>query len=319
MKLPKTLQPLLALLYLFASACTSLPVANKTAGERLESKILKRAQPLDFSALDVQEERSRGALALALLGKGLPIAVEGIKTLIRKDQEKYTASYQQVKSNLYFYDKPSAISSLDPQNIQFGGLELTRYITPKKTKQEEVALRMRFELADDPQSLYNLLNNSLFQLRLSELDLNYAKAKIPAARWYMPWTLIYANNDKLNLDIAITFYASWISEQGQIHNNEKLGLALLTLRDIPINNPQALENYQNKLRNTTLDGYFYLVPRSAGSYVSANKEIAKGFGQGVYSVDISVTESGREKFVNRIIFDNVDDALDKLPKALNLQ
>jgi hypothetical protein len=314
------MRALFLLLSLSLAACTSLPVANKTAGERLESTIIPRSQPLDFSRLEAQEERSRGALTLALLCKGLPIAVNGIKTLIKRDQEKYTASYQQVKSNLYFYDKPSAISSLDPHHIQFQGLELTRYVTNKrKEAPEEVALRMRFEMAQDPQSLYNLLNNSLFQLRLSELDMNYAKAKIPAARWYLPWTLIYQKNGKLNLDIAITFYASWISEHGHIYNNEKLGLAILTLRDIPINDPLALEAYQHSMQNKLLDGYFYLVPRSAGSYINADKEVVKGFGQGVYSVDISITESGKQQFVNRVIFENVDDALDKLPRSLNLQ
>lgn len=315
---PKQITSLVLLISLLATGCMSLPTTNKRKGESLESTIITRETPLTFSSLEPQEEMvSRGVALAAILAKGLPIAVDGIKALIKKDQEKYTASYQQVKSHHYFYAQPSASGALDPQNIQFQGIQLTRYFATKQDSQK-VALKMRLEMDEEPQSLYNLLNNSLFQLRVKELDLQYAKAKVPAAKWYMPWTLIYKNNDILNLDVAVTFYASWIDEQGNIHNNEKLGTSLLTLRDIPINEEDALKEYSASLKGKKLDGYFYLVPRSAGSYLNNRGQVSKGFGQGVYSVDISVTESGKEEFVNKIIFENVD-ALDALPKSINFK
>ncbi|AFL83251.1 hypothetical protein Belba_0594 [Belliella baltica DSM 15883] len=302
---------------ILSCSCLSIPRSNKTSGDRLESIIIERSKPLDLSKLPAQEVRSRGLVTATILGKGLPLAIDGIKALIKRDQNKYTVSYKQLKSNMFFYSKPSSLGSLDPQDIQFEGVEVKRYYTPKN-KNETMAMRMVFSIAEDEASLYNLINNSLFQLQLEELELNYAKAKIPDAKWYLPWTLIYKNDDKLNLDVNISIFGSWITEQGIIYNNQKLGMAMLNLRDVPLEDPEKLKNFINEHLGKNLDGYFYLVPRSAGSYMSAENKIEKGFGQGIFAVEVNVTESGKKKFINEIIYNNID-ALDQIPKAIKFK
>jgi hypothetical protein len=268
--------------------------------------------------------RARGILLLPLVAKGLPIVVDGVKELIKKEQKKYTAEYALGRNNLYFYAAPSPNGMLDPRGIQFESLEIKRTVQVGPAA-DAVALRLQLTLPDDEASLYNLLNNSVFQLKLSDLELHYAKAKVPAAHWFMPWTLGYRAHDKVNLDVAVKFLGSWIGDDGTIHTSQTLGTALLTLRNVPINDPAALRTYEQQQRGKTLDGYFYLVPRSAGSYMStASKEgdggvrsdgITKGYGQGIYSVEATVVESGKSHLVNKVIGDNLD-VLDQAPAAI---
>jgi hypothetical protein len=307
--------------------CLALPTTNKRDGEKLELKVIARPKPMDIAAaLNHQRQDEayasrgnvRGLFALLpLLAKGLPLAADGVKQLIKQEQKKYTAEYQFGKNNLYFYDAPSATAALDPHSIQLQGFELTR--TARTGSADGLALRLRLDMKEDEASLYNLLNNSVFQLKVSALELHYAKAKVPAAHWFMPWTLGYRKDDKVNLDVAVKLAGSWIGDDGTIRTNQPLGTALLTLRDVPINNPDALRAYEKQQQDKALEGYFYLVPRSAGSYLGAatslSDGIKKGYGQGIYSVAVTVVESGKTHFVNKTIIDNIN-VLDEAPAAI---
>lgn len=317
----------LGLAALALGGCMALPTTNKRKGEKLELTVIPRPKPLDIAAaLNHQRQdamiASRGEarglfLFLPLLTKALPIAVDGVKQLIKQEQKKYTAEYQFSKSNLYFYDAPSATAMLDPHSIKLQGFEIKR--TAQTGSTDSLALRIRLDMKEDEPSLYTLLNNSIFQLKVSELKLRYAKAKIPAAHWFMPWTLIYRKHDKVNLDVAVTLSGSWIGDDGTIRTNQLLGTSLLTLRDVPINDSEALLAYEQKQQNKTLDGYFYLVPRSAGSFLGQHTGqsdgITKGYGQGVYSIAVTVVESGKTHFVNKVISDNIN-VMDEAPAAI---
>ncbi|MFD2717684.1 hypothetical protein ACFST9_03085 [Hymenobacter monticola] len=322
-------RPLLqSLAALALGGCMALPTTNKRANEKLELKVIERPRPLDIAAalghqrqdagLMASRGTSRGLFVLVpLLAKALPMAADGVKQLIKQEEKKYTAEYQFGKSNLYFYDAPSESGVLDPHSIKLQGFELTR--TARTGSSDNLALRLRLDMRDDEASLFNLLNNSVFQLKVADLELHYAKAKVPAAHWYMPWTLMYRQNDKVNLDVAVKLAGSWIGDDGTMHTNQVLGTAMLTLRDVPINNPEALRAYEQQQKDKTLEGYFYLVPRSAGSYLSAptaqSDGIRKGYGQGIYSVAVTVVESGKTHFVNKAIIDNIN-VLDQAPAAI---
>lgn len=289
------------------SACAALPNSNQHRGEKLTLRVVERPKPLAF-VLQPQVVASRG-LELLLMGRAVSLTIDGIQSLIRREQARYSAEYHFNQSNLYFYDNPSVMSTLDPQNIRFGGLIAERQVQigGRHDTAHVTALRVKLDMMDDAPSQYALLNNSVIRLRVGQLHLASAKAKVPAANWYLPWTLPYRQH--LNIDLTVRLLGSWIGPDGTIRKNEPLGTALLRLRDVPLADTAALRAYEKKQAGRILDGYFHLVPRSNGSYIDQNNNLKPSFGQGVYSAEVVVTESGKTLQVNQLIYDSAKGAL----------
>jgi hypothetical protein len=137
---------------------------------------------------------------------------------------------------------------------------------------------------------------------LKDVKIDYSKAKVSASKWYLPWSWGgKKKKNKLNLDIEIVFRSSWFTADGHLYDNAEIGRFLLTLRDVPMNpDDPGREKYFTALKGQTLMGKCAIVPRSYGSYYSGNK-LLPCYGQGEYSIETSIRESGSQNFILQII------------------
>ena len=226
--------------------------------------------------------------------------------MIDNRHAKYTAQFNMAVSDLRFYNNLSSKGAFDPNGIKFNGFSLVRIVQNVTNDREDTAFIADFEL--DTKNPYDILNNSVFKLRLKNLDYRYPKAKM--------------KNDRstINLDFEITFTTSYVNEQGGFFNNVVLGKFYLGLRDMPVNKRQLTYNeYYASLQNIPLAGKSFIVPRSFGYYVANNNQLNKSYSWGNYAISAIVRESSDESFVDKVIYDNsgfiLDVAEDKMHKA----
>lgn len=298
-------------LLVILQSCASYQYSNKTENSDLAMNVTNSQNTLAFNGMLTQMDPELLAHSRsAMVGQAISVAAEGIKYLIEQDKKKYTAEYAVAKSDMYFYKNISTKSAFDPTDIQFKGFNILR--TFKNTSGElDTALYISFIL--DTENPYEIINNSIFRLKVDTFIFNYSKAKIPGYRWYLPWTLIYKESNKANLDVEISLNASWLNKYANVSKNIPLGKFYLNLRDIPLDkDSDAYTDYQKSVTNKQLDGYCFLVPRSFGYYYSPNNTYEECFGQGLYNIDIKINEAGKTKFVTKIMQDNSDVIIDKL-------
>ena len=246
--------------------------------------------------------------AAPILGSIISLAANGVKKMIDNDKKKYTADYDFALTSLVFYDQLSTESMFDPTGMQFNGFKLIRTFKNEAGK-EDTALTAIFVL--DTVNTYEIINNSCFRLRLKDIDIRYAKAKVAKAA-----------KQNINMDMEISFFSSYVNELGQLFDNMLLGKFYLLLRDVPLNkNDTGYAEYYHKLKNILLDGRSFIVPRSFGYYIAGNGDRAKCFSQGAYSIHVKVSESSRNTFINKIIIDNSSQILNsaetRLKKAIS--
>lgn len=291
---------LIVLLY----SCKSTQFGMATEGENRRMTIQESADVIVYEKIKSQSvptlsDRAEGGRAIGLtsvLGTALSMGTNMVKTMIAKDKAKYTANYGFGLTDLYFYDQLSTESVFDPVGLQFGGFTLVR--TYKNGNgQVDTALVARFEL--DTSRATEIINNSIFRLRLASFELKKAKAKISKAQ-----------KKNLNLDFEITFRSSYANDQGQLFDNVLLGKFLYNLREAPLDpNDPNYTSYYNGLKGKLLDGRSFIVPRSFGYYKDQNGNYQKAFSQGAYSIQVKVTESANNKFVTELISDNTDQII----------
>ncbi|MFM7671850.1 MAG: hypothetical protein ACKO6Q_04580 [Bacteroidota bacterium] len=301
------LLPLVSIVLLFG--CKSTEYGMATNGESRKMTIHESADVIVYERIKAQSvpslsDRAEGGRAIgltSLLGTAVSMGTNMVKTMIAKDKAKYTANYSFGLTDLYFYDQLSTESVFDPVGLQFSGFTLIRTFK-NSAGQTDTALVARFEV--DTARATEIINNSLFRLRLTSFELRHAKAKISQAQ-----------KKNLNLDFEISFRTSYANEQGQLFDNIHLGKFLLSLRDAPLdpNDPQYA-SYYNGLKGKMLDGRSFIVPRSFGYYKDGNGNYHKAYSQGAYSIQVKVTESANNKFVTELISDNTDQIINILSK-----
>ena len=301
------------LMVFICSSCASYKYSNKHKGEKLTVKLKDTRPVIDNTKLLAQASVvSRGQVDL--IGRVIDYAAAGVKKLILLSKKNLTVEYSSGIKNLYFYEKPSLLGITDPNGMNFIGLDIERRVQIKGN--EELAFSMSFSV--DTSSKNDIINNSLFRLKLDSLKVNYAKAKIPGCKWYMPWTVFWAGkkNKKLNMDVEIIFVSTWMDEGFVIHKNVEIGRFLLNLRNIPLDkNDPNYASYFDKLKGTYLDGFCFLVPRSYGFYPDGQRNLNPCWGQGIYDVYVNIKESGKEKFITKVS-DNSGGVIDELNKIL---
>ncbi|MBK9659476.1 MAG: hypothetical protein IPO68_06180 [Chitinophagaceae bacterium] len=200
---------------------------------------------------------------------------------------------------IYFYDQLSTESVFDPVGLQFSGFNLLRTFTNNQG-QNDTAFIARFEL--DMTSANEIINNSVFRLRLTDLQLRYSKIKMTKAQ-----------KDNINMDVEITFNSSYVNELGQLFDNVELGKFYLLLREAPMDkNSPVYTHYYDSLKGTRVDGRSFIVPRSFGYYKDESGNVNKSFSQGAYSISVKVTESANDRFVTKVISDNSSQIIDML-------
>ena len=293
---------------LILSGCVAYENSYKIDGEKLAMKI-KEDSSLLTKKLPSQEIASRG-LATDIIGKSASVVFASVKNLIDNDTKKYSAEYNSGLSNLYFYRKPSAKGANDPEGMQFYGYEFLR--TFDNNGKTDTALYMAVSI--DKSNKYDIVNNSIFRLKLDKFVFNYSKAKINGSCWYLPWSYLFANKKKkINMDVKITITGTWINEQQQIFKDETLGTFYLTLRDMPIDKSMpGYKEYYDKLKGTILNGISFLPPRSFGYYYDEEQNLAKCWGQGIYGISVSYKETSKENFCASTLRINSGDIIDGL-------
>lgn len=249
---------------------------------------------------------SRGEQARGVLpgtDKLISLATDGIHKLIENDKKKYQADYSFALNDLYFYDKNSTHAVFDPIGMQFTGFEVTRTFANAEG-QTDTAMHAVFEpILDNPEHIYQ---NAIFRLKLKEIKLNYAKAKVP-----------FNSDKKLNLDFEISLYTSYVSQQGALHERVKLGTFLYSLRDAPLDkSDEEYVTYYAKHEDKPCKGQSFIVPRSYSYYLDETGEPAHLYSRGLYSIVVNVKESSKDVFVNKILMENSGALIDAAGKGI---
>lgn len=302
------------------TGCASNKYSSKVNGESVALKVKEDANLIKYSTLKPQntpelasESKSRGMVDI--IGKAASLAVNGVISLMDKEKSKYTASYQNSVGQCYFYDQISESSALDPTGMQFAGFTFLRRVTDNLGK-TDTAVYAKFRV--DESNAYEIINNSVFKLKLDELKVNYAKAKIMARKWYQPLSWFMAPEyPTLNIDFEITITSYYVTREGVIFDNVPVGKFYLTLRDIPLDKTDpAHDKFYANLKNNTVIGQSFLVPRSFGYYYDSKHQIKPSYGQGMYNIVVKVNESSRPNFVQKMLFDNSTEIIEQtIPHA----
>jgi hypothetical protein len=293
----------------FGAACSASRVGSATKDEALDMKIRERRNVINTELVRPQEalsmsERSlvergesRGLLA-PLAGNMVSLATNAVKKMIANDQKKYVASYDFGLTGLYFYDQLSNEGPFDPVGMQFSGFRLVRTF---EAKQGAIDTAMVADFAIDTSNISEIINNSMFRLRLKSFDLRYAKAKVPTL----------SKQKILNMDFEISFVTSYVSDDGKIYDSITLGKFYLFLREAPLDT--AATNYTtfySTLQDSLLTGKSFIVPRSFGYHREPDGLIRPGYSQGAYSIQVRVKEATKNNFVTRLVFENANTMID---------
>ena len=292
-------------------ACSSSKQGYAGKNDEVKMNISEKANVIDYAALKQQEvpdmasrsDKGRGEFS-GIIGGTISLATNAVKQMIAKDKARYTAQYTYGLTDLYFYDQLSVEGPFDPLGLQFSGFKLVR--TFENKGKMDTALIAEFEL--DAANPYEILNNSIFRLKLKSLQLNYAKAKVPT------------NNNFLNMDFEITFNSSYVNSQGALFKNIELGKFYFFLRKAPLDkNDPGYEAYYKNLIGKKLDGQSFIVPRSFGYHITGKNNAQPSYSQGAYTITVNVKESSKNTFVNQMIIDNSGQLVEALGGALKKQ
>ncbi|HTB51791.1 MAG TPA: hypothetical protein VK718_03375 [Ferruginibacter sp.] len=242
--------------------------------------------------------QSRGLVAFTsgyLISKG----VETIKQMIDNRKKEFTSQYDFAKGDLDFYDRVSVLSAFDPIGLRFKGFTIVRL------HKSDTVFMAKFVLDTSENGIKEIMDNGIFKLKLDRLIITQAKVKKPK------------HPKKLNMDIEIDFLSSYRSMDGQIFTDVPLGKFVYSLRDAPIKKDSSSKSYYEKKKNDTLSGQCFIVPRSVGYFKNkATGKIEQCWGRGMYSIKVTVTETSKNRFVDKIIMDASDPVLGIVPTYL---
>ena len=242
------------------TGCKTTGYGNALKNETADMEVKEKSDAISYASIKRQQipsftdraTASRGLFG-PLLGGAVSLATNAVKKMIAKDRARYSATYSFGLTDLYFYDQLSTESVFDPVGMQFSGFILTRTFTNSQ-HQTDTAFIARFEL--DTSSANEIINNSIFRLKLTDLQIRYSKVKMTRAQ-----------KNCINMDLEITFNTSYVNELGQLFDNVELGKFYLLLRDAPMDKTSPLFTpYYDSLKGTRVDGRSFIVPRSFGYY-----------------------------------------------------
>ena len=282
--------------------CKPSELGSATDRETLSMHIREKKDVINIDSLRFQPVLSMDErrMANSTASRGLvgpvattvvSLATSAVKQVIDNDRRKYLAGYSFGLNNLYFYDQLSNESVFDPVGMQFGGIKLVRTFHHKDGRLD-TALSIEFEI--DTVNDYEILNNSVFRLRVKNFDLRYAKAKIAEKEY-----------KKLNMDFDISFISSYVSSTGILYDSVLCGKFYLFIRDAPLlkSDPNYARFYDS-LKGTLLTGKSFIIPRSFGYHREANGTTQPGYSRGAYSVVVNVKETPRNHFITKLVLEN---------------
>lgn len=300
---------LFAFIIIIDTGCKTTANSLALKDEEATMKVEQSADALSYRSIKNQMvptfaergTRSRGLVLGPLLGSAVSLGTDAVKKMIAKDREKYIAKYDFALTDLYFYDQLSTESVFDPVGLQFSGFTLVRTFT-NSSGNTDTAFIARFDL--DTTSTNEIINNSIFRLKVKDLKIFYSKAKMTAAQ-----------KNTINMDIEISFHTTYVNELGQLFDNVELGKFYLLLRKAPMDKTSpGYNSYYENLKDSAVDGRSFIVPRSAGYHKNDSGFVRRSFSQGAYSITAKVTETAKDKFVTKILVDNSSNIIDMLGK-----
>jgi hypothetical protein len=171
---------------LVLSSCTSYQYSNKTSNETVSMTSVDFNDPLTLKSIvsiNNPKQDSRGVISTDMLVQGANLAIQGVKYLIDESKKKYIAEYVGSINNENFYEKNSKNGLLDPEGIQFKGFNFERTF---KEKKGEPLKAIRVSISLDETKLEDIYFNSKFYFKLDSIDIDYAKVKLNAKKWYLP-------------------------------------------------------------------------------------------------------------------------------------
>jgi hypothetical protein len=293
------------------NSCSASRQGYAAKNDEVKMKISEKPDVIDYASLQQQNvpdmasraDKGRGPLT-GIVGGAISLATNTVKQMIAKNKAKFNAEYTYGLTDLYFYDQLSVDGPFDPLGLQFSGFKLVR--TFDNGGKMDTALIAEFEL--DVVNPYEILNNSIFRLKVKSLQLNYAKAKVPE------------NNNFLNMDFEIIFNSSYVNSAGSLFKNIELGRFYFFLRQAPLDkNAAGYETYYQNLVGKKLDGQSFIVPRSFGYHITGKNNAQPSYSQGAYNITVNVKESSKNSFVNQMIIDNSGQLVEALGGALKKQ
>jgi hypothetical protein len=285
------------------TSCKSTQYGYAVKNEQKDIAVKESRNVLDYAALKQQNIPTFASRGASGANRGLPIAgaislaTSAIKKMIAEDRKKYTASYTFATTDLYFYDQLSTESAFDPVGLQFKGFRLVRtYVN----KEGDTDTSFTASFVIDSTRSNEIVNNSIFRLKLQDLTIYKTKAKITAGQ-----------KNSINMDVEITISSSYVNSMGQLFTDVETGKFYLLLRNAPLDkNSAGYAEYYNKLKGKSLDGKSFIIPRSYGYYIDQNGESKPCYSQGAYAISVKVKESSKDKFVAKMLLDNSSQIID---------
>lgn len=230
-----------------------------------------------------------------IVGKLVDGAQSEVKKNIAKSEKKYSSQWTASVSKDYFYNGLSMNGPMDPSGMHFGGLKTSRMINYPDGK---VDTAFYFSCHIDEESFVEIMKNSRFNLIMDTLYVNLSKtrAKLPKGK-------------KFNLDVEVKIVASWVNELAQYYDNQELGVFTTTIRGIKFDPERPVLMYTGN--DLALKGSCFIIPRSYIGYIDEEGIHHHTWGQGEYSMIVSVTENTDNKniardFINEYVI-NVSD------------
>lgn len=275
----------------------------QSGSEKLALTVQNARDVVDLQKLPLQKPMALGETAgRGITGLVVSKVVQGIQSLIDSRQKKYVTSYDFSIKDEKFYQDISSSGPFDPTGIQFRGFSIFR-LYENESGAKDTAFIAKFVLDTSRTMLADLLNNSIFRLRLESLEVKKPRVKV-------------ADNDpRLNMDFEIRFYSSYLGvtrEAGNFYQDVPVGKFIYTVRNAPLDPAAAdYKSFYQKLKNDSCIGQSFLIPRSAGYYLKNRQpqQLERCYGQGIYSIIVSVKESSKPVFVDKIISFGSDDVM----------
>ncbi|MGB0850544.1 MAG: hypothetical protein ACPGTP_04810 [Bacteroidia bacterium] len=286
-------------LLLVVSSCAVYEYSDKRSHEDVYITSSEFDSPLRTE--DMFEKKAvdgaRGFITVPLLLKGADLAYQGIISVIDAKKEDNSASYKASLANQRFYGDVSRVGRMDPDHLSFRGFSITR----SAQVDSEDGMTFKLDASLDTTKLPDIVAGSKFYLNIDTLKLEYAKLKYLDKRLLSPGTWFTKKDKKLNLDVSVDVIANWIDDEGMIHENVKMGSFFYPLRDFDI---ATLESQPLLITNQNFVGSSYLIPRSTTYCFDQRKKRIKCFGLGDFNVEVTITESKENSFVEKTFYEN---------------
>jgi hypothetical protein len=271
------------------------------------------------------DERGDGKAAFFIpivLGYAITKGVQEVQTLITDHKNKFTASYPFAQRDHYFYDQISTTGAFDPVGMQFKGftiLRLVKHKTPhnKVTADDDPAdhghahhgirdsaamdtvFMAKFIVDTTENKCTEMASTGIFRLRLDSLKITSGRVKLPH------------HYKRLNMDFEIDFTATYRGDNGQLFLDAPMGKFVYPLRNAPVyGKDSAAPHFYDSIdrKKPALTGECFMIPRSVGYHKNEHGILESCWGQGLYAVSVTVKETAKEKYIDKLIVFSADPA-----------